>query len=190
MKMPAGADIWSVSVGGNPASPAKDPSGNVLVPLIRSAAGAQELAAFPVEIVYVETPAESAAASGTLRVDLPTCAVPAMHVMYNYYLPPEGRYARWGKTTFSGPLKVVDSFARLSTGRGAAVVKRDAAEETRQMEKQFRGRVEAEARKAGATPIRVSLPIGGTLYRLEKILALPGDALWFQLDYSGWAIGD
>jgi len=116
--------------------------------------------------------------------------VPAMHVMYNYYLPPEGRYVSWGKSNFSGPLKVVGDFARLSTGRGAAVVKRDAAGETRQMAEQFTARVETEARKAGATPIRVSLPIGGKLYRLEKILALPGDALWFQLDYSGWAIGD
>jgi len=186
MKMPAGADIWSVSVSGNPASPAKDDSGNVLIPLVRSARGASELAAFPVEIVYVETPAAPAPSSGTVAVALPTLAVPVMHVMYNYYLPPEGSYESWGKPLFSGPMRVVERFARLSTGRGAEVRERDLANETRKLNEEFINRGQAEDREAGRSPIRVSLPINGKLYRLEKILALPQDELGFHLKYSGW----
>lgn len=186
LKMPAGAQIWSLSVSGNPASPAKDEAGNVLVPLVRSAAGATELSAFPVEIVYVETPAEAAKPQGTLRVELPVCAVPVMHVMYSYYLPPEGKYESWGKANFSGPLKVVEDFAKLTVGRAAEPVQVDLAQETRQMAEQFAARVEAQTRAAGGSPIRVSLPVNGRLFKLEKILALQQDELWFELEYSGW----
>jgi hypothetical protein len=190
LSMPAGAEIWSVSVGGNPASPAKDESGKVLVPLIRSASGASELTAFPVEIVYVETPAKTAAQRGSMRVELPVCAVPVMQVMFNLYLPPEGKYETWGRLNFTGPLRVVDKFASLSAGPATEVVVRDAAKQATEMQQQFQARVEAEVRSTGGSPIRVSLPINGRLIRLEKILALPKDELWFEFDYSGWKTGD
>ena len=47
-------------------------------------------------------------------------------------------------------------------------------------------RADSQARATGVTPIRVKLPLHGTRFRLEKILALPGDALWFKVNYSGW----
>ena len=103
LKMPTGAEIWSVSVAGNTVAPGADTEGNVLIPLIRSKAGSSELTAFPVTIVYVETPQGGKApeSGGTLRVQLPVCprGVPVMHVMYNLYLPPEGKYTRgWSST--------------------------------------------------------------------------------------------
>ena len=58
MKMPSEAEIWSASVGGKNVSPAKDAAGNVLIPLVRSIRTSSELAAFPVELVYVETPSK------------------------------------------------------------------------------------------------------------------------------------
>ena len=189
LKMPEGAEIWSVSVSGNPASPAKDEAGNVLVPLVRSASGASELAAFPVEIVYVETPAATAPASGTITVTLPRLSVPLMQVMYDYYLPEEGSYVSWGKPNFSGPLQVVEQFARLSAGRGGEVANRDVAAETQKLNEEFVRRGEAQAQAEGHSPIRVSLPINGKLFKLEKILALPNDELGFTLKYSGWKTG-
>jgi hypothetical protein len=187
LKMPASAEIWSVEVSGNTAAPAKDDEGNVLVPLIRSASGATELASFPVDIVYVETPTTPAATKGKLRVDLPTVGAPVMHVMFSYYLPAEGKYTvGWfGGSGFSGRLRIVEQFTSLATGR-AAVVVHDAEQQAAQMDQQVQARVEREAKAAGATPIRVRLPINGTLFRLEKILALPQDELWFQVAYRGW----
>ncbi|MDP7163197.1 MAG: hypothetical protein QF577_01105 [Phycisphaerae bacterium] len=48
--------------------------------------------------------------------------------------------------------------------------------------------VQTRVRKTGQTPIRVCLPIHGNLFKLQKILALPDDKLWFQVDYSGWKV--
>lgn len=201
LKMPAGAEIWSVSVGGNAVTPAKDEAqdGTILIPLIRSAAtSVQDLEAFPVEIVYVELfnpkdPSQAAPAAGTLRVDIPSLDVPVMHAMYSYYAPAEGNYtvsaglfAR--RPGFAGPLQVVGEFTPLSTSSGGRVTAVPAQQAPQQMEKQVQARLEAEALKAGATPIRVELPVNGKLFKLEKILALPGDDLWFQVSYSGWKV--
>jgi hypothetical protein len=194
LKMPAGMEkakpaepeIWSVSVAGNTVSPAKDDTGNVLIPLVRSAAASQELAAFPVEIVYVETPKSEAPTAGDIRVDLPLCGVPVMQVMYSYYVPAEGKYTvGWGASGFSGPLSVVEDFTSLAVA-GRTIVHAEPAKEAQQMQQQFDQRVDTEAQAAGATPIRVRLPVNGKLFKLEKILVLPNDKLYFELKYSGW----
>jgi len=187
LKMPEGAEIWSVEVSGNTAAPAKDDEGNVLIPLVRSASGATELASFPVDVVYVETPAAAASTKGKLRVDLPSLGAPVMHIMFNYYLPAEGKYTvGWfGGSGFTGPLRLVEQFTSLATGQVQVVV-HDAEQQAQQMESQVQARVEAQAKAAGATPIRVRLPINGKLFRLEKILALPQDTLWFEVAYRGW----
>lgn len=186
LKLPQGAELWSVEVSGNTVAPAKDDDGNVLVPLIRSARGATELAAFPVDIVYVETPGQPAPTSGQLRAELPVVNAPVMHLMFNYYLPAEGRYESWlGGSRFSGPLKRVEEFTALATER-ARVVQRDTAQQVAQMQKQVQARADRAAAAAGATPIRVRLPINGKLFKFEKILVLPRDELWVAVKYSGW----
>jgi len=196
LKMPAGAEIWSVAVSGKPVAPASDEKGNVLVALVRSRRGASELASFPVEIVYVETPDKTAPSAGELKVMLPALDnAPVMHVMMNYYLPAEGKYTVpvglfGSKSGFAGPLRLVDEFTRMATGRGATVVKIDAAGRAKAMQQQFDKRVAARARAAGATPIRVRLPIDGRLFKLEKILALPREALYVEVRYSGWKVAE
>ncbi len=188
LKLPKGADIWSVEVGGNTASPAKDEQGNVLLPLIRSGGGAQEMASFPVDVVYVEAPATVTPTRGKLRVELPTVDAPSMHIMFNYYLPPEGHYTvgLFGWSGFSGPLRIVKEFTSLATGPERVVVVHDAEKQAQQMDEQVQQRVERQARAAGVEPIRVRLPIKGKLFKLEKLLALPQDALWFEVHYRGW----
>lgn len=190
VNMPAGAEIWSVMVAGNNVTPAKDEQGNVLLPLVRSGGGSAELAAFPVEIVYVESPAEPAPPAGGMRVDLPSLDVPAMHVMVNCYLPPEGDYTEsagmFGRQpSFTGPLTVVSEFARLAAE--AAHAPRPGADvDAQQMAQQFRSRVEGGIAASGGTPIRVRMPVNGTLVKLEKILVLPQDKLFFAYSYRGW----
>ena len=187
LEMPAEAEIWSVEVNGNTVSPAKDEDGKVLLPLVRSARGTSELSSFPVEMVYVETPDATAPERGKLHVDLPRSDAPLMHVMYNYYLPPEGTYkARSGRGGFTGPMRLVKDFTSLTAGPGAQVVHANAAGQVAAMQQQVDVQVDQRARAAGATPIRVRLPINGKLFRLEKILALPKDELWFEAEYSGW----
>ncbi len=195
MKMPEGAEIWSVAVGGSPASPAKDDQGNVLIPLIRSSRGASELTAFPVEIVYVNTPEATAPASGTLRVNLPTLDTPIMHVMVSYYLPVEGNYTASSglfgtKSGFAGPLRIVDHFTTLMTSSGSRGLIERPANQAAKMQQVFDVQMANRAKAAGATPIRVRLPINGRLFQLEKILALPADKLYFKVTYSGWKVSE
>lgn len=189
LKMPAGCETWSVSVAGNTASPAKDDDGNVLIPLVRSTRTSAELEAFPVEIVYVETPKAAAPERGTLHVGLPSCNVPALHVMYSLYAPEEGKYTiGWGGSGFTGPMTLVEKFASMAAATGRQVVAVNAEKQAQQMQQAFDVQVDAKARAAGAAPIRVQLPVNGQLFRLEKILVLPGDKLFFDLKYSGWKV--
>lgn len=191
VKMPAGADIWSVSVSGNPVTPAKDEQGNVLIPLVRSAVGARELASFPVELVYVEAPDKAAPANGKLRVDLPNLDCPAMQLMYNFYAPAEGDYTVAEglfstRSGFSGTMHVVECFTAMAAGPGAEAVRLDAAKQAQTLQRQVDAKVEAQAKAAGATPIKVELPVTGKLFRLEKILVLPCDQMYFEVLYRHW----
>ncbi len=194
LTMPKGAEIWSATVGGKPVAAATDDTGRVLIPLIRSSGGSSELAAFPVEIVYVETPSTKPAAKGAITVALPQTHAPVMHVMVSFYAPAEGKYGEpgglfGGKTTgFTGPLRLVDKFAALAAGNSGVVVPVNAAQQAGKMQVMVDRQMDAAAAAAGATPIRVRLPINGTLFRLEKILALRGDKLSFKVDYSGWKV--
>ncbi len=196
IKMPAGAEIWSAAVSGRNVTPAKDEKGNVLVPLVRSSSTSRELTSFPVELVYVETPAATAPAEGKLTVNLPTLGVPAMHIMCNYYLPAEGTYTvRSGglfggssRSGFGGVLAEVEEFAAVAPAPGVKPIQPNPAQQVKQMDQQFNRQAVAEARAAGAAPIRVKLPVNGKLFKLEKILALPSDTLYFSVQYKGWKV--
>lgn len=191
VKMPAGSELWSASVGGNPVTPAKDDKDNVLIPLVRSAAGQRELASFPVELAYIETPDAAAPASGKLKVELPALDCPAMQIMYSLYAPEEGEYTiadgLFGtRNGFSGSMRLVDTFTSLSAGPTAEAVKTDSAKQVEQLQQQVDAKMDAQAKAAGPTPIHVQLPVKGKLFRLEKILVLPKDQLFFEVQYRNW----
>ena len=189
LQMPEGAELWSVSVSGRPASPAKDEKHNVLIPLVRSRAGTSDLASFPVELVFIETPAKAPAANGTLHVELPTLAVPAMQVMYTYYLPAEGIYPpSVVKSLFKGTLHPVESFATLASTTRGKIVYDDSNAAGQELQSQMDQRVQTEAAAAGSSAIRVRLPLNGKQYYFERILALPSDKLWFEFNYSNWQV--
>jgi len=121
-----------------------------------------------------------------------------MHIMYNLYLPVEGKYTKgWGSSAFSGPVQVAENFASMSTSAGAAIIARKPAAEAAEMQKRFNKQVDAQARAAGATPI-------SGLQRLEnRSIASPGPGyasfqlprasgfrvLRMDLRCSEWALG-
>ena len=188
LAMPKGVEIWSASVSGKSIRPAKDEEGRVLIPLVRSEGAASGLSAFPVELVYVEKEAEAAekpAPSGTLHIELPRAAEPVTHFMVNLYLPKEGKYTKaWsGDAAIDGPLTVVKEFRQLVGVLGRPKVHAEKAAAVLQAAAQ--AKADARATAAGATPIRVNLPIDGQLFRLEKILVLD-EPLFIDVTYSGW----
>jgi hypothetical protein len=82
----------------------------------------------------------------------------------------------------------VDKFTSLTAGPGEEVIKRDAAKQVENMQEQMDVRVDTAARAAGAAPIRVQLPVNGKLFKLERILALPQDQLYFEVQYKDWKV--
>jgi hypothetical protein len=171
-------EVWSTSVSGKSAKPARDEEKNMLIPLIRSGgAGGDEVAAFPVEVVYVEKNAEiNRTGKGRLRVELPAVDAPITHMMWDLYLPAEGKY---DKRSFSGTLKLVDQYLDVKTGKPVP----GAAEQAQLLQQKVTQRIEEEAKAGGVAPIRVELPLNGQVFHLEKILVLQ-EPLWIELDYS------
>lgn len=189
LTMPTGVEIWSAEVAGKAVTPARDDKANVLLPLVRSSSNSDELVSFPVELVYVEAPTAAVASSGSITVTLPSADAPVMHEMVNYYLPEEGKYTRAiGGSQFSGPMHKVDKFTNLVAGPGATPMRVNAVEQANQMQQQLTAQQDAQARATGAQPIRVRLPINGELFRFEKLLVLPGDKMWFTVQYRGWEV--
>ena len=184
LTLPAGAEMWSASVSGRSVRPAKDEQGRILLPLVRSEGASSGLAAFPVEVVYVEK-GEVPPTSGTLEIKLPRSSEPITQLMVNLYLPKEAKYTKgWSnEPDIESPLTVVKAFRQLVGVAGAPAIQAEQAAMAIQQAAQ--ARADAETVGAGATPIRVNLPIDGRLFRLEKILVLDED-LFIRIDYSGW----
>jgi len=155
---------------------------------IPSSQGQAELTAFPVVLVYVEPATKKPfPTAGSLHVDIPRADVPTLHVMVNCYLPAEGKYTVGGwtpKSSFTGPLQVVEDFATTAIDTRVQTVNAEANNAA--MAQQFQNRVEAEARAEGRTPIRGSLPVKGKLFKLQKFLVMPDEALFFDVGYSDW----
>ena len=188
LAMPKGVEIWSASVSGKSIRPAKDDQDRVLIPLVRSEGAASGLSAFPVELVYVEKEApgaEKPPTRGTLHIELPRAAEPVTHFMVNLYLPKEGTYTKaWSSDpAIEGPLTPVKEFRQLMGVMGRPKVHAEKAAKALQAAAQVQADTRATA--AGATPIRVNLPIDGQLFRLEKILVLD-EPLFIDVTYSGW----
>ena len=177
LRIPEGFDVWSTSVSGKSTKPAMDEEENILIPLIRSGSAGEVMSAFPVEVVYVEKNAEiRPTGKGSLKIELPAVDVPITHMMWDLYLPAEGKY---DKKSFSGPMKLVDQYLDIKTGKPVL----ETAQQAQVLQQQVVQRVEEEAKAAGVTPIRVELPLNGQVFHLEKILVLQ-EPLWVELDYT------
>ena len=185
--MPKGVEIWSASVSGRSIRPAMDDQQRILIPLVRSEGASSGLAAFPVEIVYIEKieDAKKAPPAGILHIELPRASEPITHMMVNLYLPKEGKYGKgWsGEPWIDGPLTIVKEFRQLMGGEG--LQRLDAQVEANTIQAAAQTQADAGATAAGATPIRVNLPIDGQLVRLEKILVLD-EAIFMDVHYTGW----
>ena len=182
--MPKQTKIWSVTVAGKAARPALDAQGQTLIPLVRSSG--QHLAAFPVEIVYVDEsfkPVSTGddAGCGKITVRFPQCAPPVMNVMCKLYVPKEGRYEN-----FTGSLSRVTDFRQLhlqETVEGKPVVRR-AGQQAQRIQTLVDNRLGREAPQ-GVRPIKVKLPTSGAVFNFQKILVL-GEELWVELSYTHW----
>jgi len=86
--LPAGATVWSASLGGRPVRPGQSPDGSLLLPLEKSRG--EDAPAFAVEVMYlVKAPAW--AEKGQARLILPALDLPISRTGMLLYYPPQFR---------------------------------------------------------------------------------------------------
>ena len=86
MTLPAGATVWSASLGGKPIRPGQSPDGSLLLPLEKSRGG-EDAPAFVVEILYL-TKATTWEDKGRQTVTLPAVDLPISRTGMLLYYPP------------------------------------------------------------------------------------------------------
>jgi len=122
--LPAGASVWSASLGGRPARPGQSPDGSLLLPLEKSRGG-EDAAAFVVELMYV-TKAPAWQDKGKQTVTLPALDLPISRTGVLFYYPPMFRVSAEPGTfrtqEYQGPIS-----AALSTDGSVAVAGYSAA---------------------------------------------------------------
>jgi len=178
MKLPEGSELWSASLGGRAVQPALSGDGRVLVPLVRSQTAGGALAAFEVEVVYVEdAEGPNQAGRGAFRAELPTADVPSTYVSWVVYSPED---AKVRKASVDGSLRKVDYLSNPIPSQDVYYI--EAA--TPQVMQSASSQARSGAFGEGAVPVPVSLPIEGTPVSFEKLLAL-GETLWVSFDYRG-----
>jgi hypothetical protein len=84
--LPAGAALWSASLGGKPVRPGQSPDGSLLLPLEKSRGGEDE-PAFAVEILYLAK-APAWGEKGQARLNLPALDLPISRTGMLLYYPP------------------------------------------------------------------------------------------------------
>jgi hypothetical protein len=177
LSLPEQAELWSASVGGRAVQPASASDGQILIPLVRSQATGGALAAFEVEVVYVEngTPVPESG-KGTFSASLPTADVPCTYVAWTIYAPDDTKLKR---RSYDGSLAHVDYLSNpIPVGVGYI--------ETVTPEVQYQANVQAGGggMGEGAVPVPVSLPLRGKAVNFEKLLALD-ETLQVSFDYRG-----
>jgi hypothetical protein len=106
VSLPAGSEVQSVLVEGNPAKPVRDAGGKLLVALPRSGSADREMRELEVEVVYLAQ--LGSASAGELPPLLPAVELRVSKVSWELYLPPGMEVTRRGPprnlpTPCSGP---------------------------------------------------------------------------------------
>ncbi|MFZ6181523.1 hypothetical protein [Nannocystis pusilla] len=179
LALPKGGELWSASVGGRAVQPALAADKRVMIPLVRSQAAGGELAAFEVEIVYVENGAPpSDNGRGQFAATLPRADAPCTYVAWTVYAPDDAKVKRWSidgnlrKVRYlSNPIPAEDmNYVQTATPQMAEAAQNQAAP--------------GGSLGDGAMPVPVSLPLQGREVHFEKLLALD-EELTIGFKYRG-----
>ena len=178
LELPKGAELWSASVGGRAVQPARASDGRVMIPLVRSQSAGGALAAFEVEVVYVENGAPTADnGRGSFAARLPKPDAPSTYVAWTVFAPQKAKIIR---RTVDGNLRHVDYLSNPIPEEDMNYIET----ETPQVAAQAAEQDSSGALGEGAVPVPVSLPLQGKEVRFEKLLALD-ETLEIEFGYRG-----
>ncbi len=164
LQMPEGGTIWSARVAGRAVVPALDEQGRTLIPLVRSQAAGGSLAAFSVEVVWVEDgEAPDEGGRGSARFVLPRADIPITYMQWSVYTPSDAVVRR---RQIASTLRRVQWFNTPVTPEGEYLGGAIQAQ-------QFQTAAAQEAAsEAGVEPVEVTMPVEGEAIYFEKLLVL------------------
>jgi hypothetical protein len=208
--LPAGATLWSASLGGKPVRPGQSPDGGLLLPLEKARAG-EDAPAFAVEVVYLSRDA-AWNDKAQLKLPLPALDLPVSRTGLVLYYPPLFKvtagtgafraqaYEQPVSSVFnvpaggsaggivggvlgsSGPVPLPENGRQLQRKEDAYQASNQAALD-KFREKSKGGKV------AGILPIRVLFPaVGPSLYLVSELTAenqVPNAELSYQREKKG-----
>lgn len=99
--LPQHSHIWQAFLDDKPVKPAQKDSGEILIPMKKSAAQGEALQSFRLELGYI-TDVDKLSLKGTLLNQLPAVDIPISYLRWRLYLPEYYEYS-----AFEGPLKQV-----------------------------------------------------------------------------------
>ena len=176
VQMPEDSEIWSVKVAGKAVKPGVDDNGEVLVPLVRSQASGGSLAAFTVEVVWVEDgQAPDDSGKGAVDLNLPQVDVPVTYYRWSVYVPWK---AKIKKKSIDSSLRKVEWFSTPVTPEGQYL---DMAGQAA-MQQSYQA--QNAAVDQGVSPVDVAMPVEGQALYFEKLLVLD-EELQLHLEYKG-----
>lgn len=187
--LPKDSMLWSVFVAGKPVKPAKDKKGVILIPLEKSRLSGENLAQFPVEVVYLDR-ASKMGWLGGMKLTLPQTDIPVSSLVWSLYLPMEYLYYNIG-----GNVKELISPIIMRKGwRQARFADEAELGVTAQVEdrydkssylssKAIQGELSRFSQVAGVLPIKIDIPEEGRLYRFSKLLVTENESTWLSLNF-------
>ena len=184
LELPPGAELWSASVAGKAVQPVKGSDGRVMIPLVRSQQAGQNLSAFDVSAVYVEsgdpTPNNG---RGTFKATLPNVDVPSTYVAWTVHSPDKAKIKR---RSYGGSLENVEypSYPIPSTGSDYVEMVPQDGDFAQEMMRAPGKPLGGAAVGQGAAPVMVTLPLQGKETYFEKLLALD-EPLEVSFDFRG-----
>lgn len=184
LSLPPGAELWSASVAGKAVQPVKGSDGRVMIPLVRSQQAGQNLSAFDVSAVYVESGEATASnGRGTFKASLPTVDVPSTYVAWTIHSPDKAKVKR---RSYGGSLDNVEYPSYPIPSAGSDYVEMEAMDEDfkQTMAPAAGASPGGAAMGGGAAPVMVTLPLQGKETYFEKLLALD-EKLEVSFDFRG-----
>jgi hypothetical protein len=187
LSLPPKATLWSVFVAGKPVKPAKDKSGTILVPLEKSQMSGENLAQFPVEVVYLDTVSRMSR-FGSLVLRLPRTDIPVSSLHWAVYMPLEYAYISFGgdvkESRRSGFFEenMVSVASRKSVGASSRYEGYDGAQVAQQQVADVYEEMQRTQNK-GVLPIKIEVPEQGQLLRFSKLLVTEKESPWVSITY-------
>jgi hypothetical protein len=181
--LPPNATLWSVFVAGKPVKPAKDKNGTILIPLEKSQMSGENLAQFPVEVVYLDT-IPGMGRFGTISLKLPRTDIPVSSLHWAVYMPLEYNYISFGgdvKEVKTGAL-FEENFVSMASRKTMGVSQMEGYDIAQQQVADVYKEMQTSQNK-GVLPIKIEVPEQGRLLRFSKLLVTEKESPWVTITY-------